>query len=464
MSATKLPLSHYELHEFNYRHEDSELIGPRRHCLFDLRFTMEGKAMQHEVDFSALLATAENHAPDVYGYIKKLEQEIDATYLDYTELVDALEAEGFDFEMLVRTYLDHLSADRFYQVDAPPPELLEAANKVAEDIKELGFDKLREGMLVLQKAGEYVALDKRLLKAAKRLINQSFVRLNEFDKKKLEDFFGVVNYYTWQITVKIIGLRWLGTVKDEAELDKWEACFDSVLPGGRKAQILEARSSSQEAYPHAFSVEIAGMENWWDVIGEDEVMLYAHVVSEEGDAYLDVRFKEIKDEACLYAPALYERILELEGSFEAVLPREIEVVKALLSEGWDLLPLLHSYCEQYSDMNIHIKCKKVYDELGGDPHGEYYEYLKRKVDNPPCNYCEWSKKCATVEDKLVKLLLGILKKDFPEVMETEEYWETAWAVRELKVLCSNLLYDIKHEYSELHEGGVVWPDDGVAQA
>jgi|GEM_PF-3780987 len=458
MSATKHPTSHYVLHEFHYRHEDSELIGARRHCIFDLRFTMDGKAMRHEASFDALLDAAERHAPKVYDYINGLMEEIDATYLDYTELVDALAEEGFDFELLVRTYLDQMSADSFYKVDAPPPELLEAATKVGEEIKEMGFDELRKGMLLLQKAGEYLELDKRLLKKAKGLMNKSFLRLNEFDKKKRGEFYDLVNHYTWQMATKIVGLRWMGMVEDEAELDKWEACFVGMEPEGMKARILEGRSGYREVYPHAFSLELVGMEDWWEVVGDNKVMLYAHVVSEEGDAYLDVHFKDLKDEAYLYDPALYERILVLEGSLDGIMPKEAEVVRALLSEGWDLIPLLHSYCKGNSYMKTCIICKKACNEMGGDPLGEYYEYLKRKVDNPPSNYCEWSKKCAIVKDKLVKLLLGIVEADFPELMEDEDYRVTAWLVRELKVICSNMLYDIKQEYSELHEGGVVWPD------
>lgn len=427
--------------------------------MFDLQFTMEGKAMRHEVKFDVLLDAAEEHLPDAHGYINHLKEEIDASYLDYTELVDALEAEGFDFELLVRNYLDHMPADRFYQVDAPPPELMEAAQKLGEELRGMDFDKLRESMNTLQKANEMIMLDKCLLKASKKLLNQSFMKLMEFDKKKRQDFYDLINHYTWLIATKIIGLRWMGMDSDE-EYEKWETCLDCMTAEGMTARIKEGWSRRQESYPHPFTLELVGTESWWDVVGENEVILYAHVVTEEGDAYLNLHFKDIKDEAFLHDPALYERILELEGSIEAVTPKETEVVKALMEEKRDLTPLLYSYCKEHGNIKTHLLCQMCYVNDGRPRECEYFEFLNGREDKTYPNVVPWKQKCAIVQDKLVKLLLGILQKDFPEVMEHEDdYRVTAWAHQELKTLCSNLLYDIVQEYSELHEGGVVWPDE-----
>ena len=200
------------------------------------------------------------------------------------------------------------------------------------------------------------------------------------------------------------------------------------------------------------------MEDWWDVVGRNEVFLHVRVVTEEGDGFLGILFSCIKDEAFLYNQAMYQRILALEGSIDAIWPKESEVVRILLAEGWDLLPLIHSYAKYCCEIKTHVILKSIADEKGGAVGVDYAEYLERKMGHEPDIISLWTQKCSMVETQLINTMKEIVEINYPDLMTAEDYRVTQWAMHELMVACSNFAFDLRDNFSELYEGGPVWPE------
>ncbi len=445
----------FSLVKYQYHFTDNKLIGQRRICTFELLLASGETLTRLDVRFDQLLTECEERMPEVFDYIKGLEEDIDASVLDYTELVEALEQEGFDFDLLVHNYVNQLSADSLYPADAPPPEMLEAAEQVAAYFREMGFDKMQEAMTAFQHLIMYLELHQCFYKTAKMLLQSSFPHLLELSKARRKEFYELVDGHIGMVTLKfhvLLGLE-QGWIEMSAAFEKTLA---SLEPEARRKRILERRTP--EPYHDAFTVALAGLEDWWNVTGDNTVMLYVHVMTGEGDAYADVLFKDIKEEADLRDPALYERILALEGNLPGVWPKEQEVVDALLAEGRDLMPLIHSFLKEAGDLKNCLLWKSLADKSGYEPPGEYYEYLKRKDGMEPDNISLWRQMCHKAETRLLDGLMEMIEDKYPDLLSAHDYRITEEVIYDLKAICSNLLEDTIDSFSDLFGDVPVWPE------
>ena len=436
------------LNASGYRYLESEHV-------FEVSLGVENVQYTYRTSFKNMLESLKMHAPQEFAYIKRLEEDLDDLSENDGLLMEALEAEDYDFLKLLYFYLDHLPAEDFFD-DATKeeklPELViivtsglenpENKDKPAEKVKWGGINRL----IFCEIFTNFLYQD------AKQLFFRTFRRLNTYDKAQLTGIRNLIFHYSDAVARRIAMLVWVAEEYEKPE--EWlEEILKGYEPENRRIKLREKPLFEKDNPP--ISVEILDYENEWNTLGSNTVNIWFRITAEDGIGYWHADFSHVRTEALLQFPQLYRRIEELESSIEAIHPKEPQVVEALLKEGWDLTPALQAY----SQLNTPVKIALMMYRIGAEKGkfiDDYHQYLEGKGTQTPDNHCRWRQTCHIIEDALIKSWMAILHEHSPVLFETTDHRIRDFAVEELKVNLSNLLYDVREEFTELYEGEVDW--------
>lgn len=456
-SATKLE---YSIGEYWYEFEQSGYQGKVSNCIFRFNVVMNGGHFLFDTFFFYLLELCEEHDPRLYAYIKGVEESVNSISDDEKMLIAALKTEEFDFMRLMTILMDNYDPEKFY----------DSLNVFNITMKNKGDGTVKAMTAQLVKVEDKTAktewsdMDRFIYKevvadalyqSAKNLAYKTFRKLPLLGKKEKTDFLDILFHYAYHVGGVCAEKVWLAEGFKQPDEEQLEI-MRQFEPEGRRAKIIKNRWHKKENPP--FSLEYFDSLNEWNAYGRNTAKIYFKVTTAEGIGYGSVGFRCLKDEAYLNFPPLYERIMALEASFEAIHPKENQVLQALLDEGWDLVPVLYSYAKDYAHIKMEVMIMNMATEKEIAPWGSLGDYneVKAIIAKAPSSLCKWRQTCSIAEDKLRKIWIEIIQKECAVLFETADYRLRGWALREAKVAASNLFYDIINEFDVLSEEQVVW--------
>lgn len=450
----------YDLEEFEYVFEPGGYKGKIKTCVFKITISSNEQPYYFDVPFWYMVEESERFAPEQHAYIERLAKHVNSISDDELSVIQALEAEGFDFTAFVQMHMDNLPAD---ELERAIPITIEIKVMLSKD--EPGIAEITEHApetpkkeKPLNEFDQWAFMDyltEKYFESAKKALYASFKNIKKLPEEELEQLHEFVLDYAYAVGQNGAKVTWLAEKLSEPS-EQMLINLKEFEPESIRAEAMEMVKGHDRNKD--FTIEIVDYENEWNLMGENTMRIYVRIDKAEGFGYDYVNFRYIRAEACVNFPELYQRILELEDSIDAMAPKEPEVLSALLLERWDLIPVIHSYAARNLNIILALKIQEIAAERNKQPMGEYYDYQERKaLQAEPDSCSKWFQSLAKCEDKILREWMPILKEECSVIFEVEDYRIAKYAIHELTANLSNMFHDLGDEFEMIADEEVIRP-------